>query len=97
MAPTAKDVQSLHGQMPGQVPNQSGTAHAVVWCARTAIEVMAVGAGVATLPVSVPLVVAVKVLEKPRRIVADSFTNGTAPLVGPPIARTLDLVLGYAA
>lgn len=77
--------------------NDSGTAHAVTWCARAAIEVMAVSAGVVTLPVSVPLVVAVKVLETPGRIVADSVTNGTAPLVGPPIARTLDRVLGYAA
>lgn len=64
---------------------------------RIAIEVEAVSAGVAALPVSVPVLIVVKALETPGRIVASTFTAGTIPLVGPPIARTVDRVLGYAA
>jgi hypothetical protein len=58
---------------------------------------MAVSAGVAALPVSVPVVILVKAFGTPGRIVAGTVTDGTIPLVGPPIARTVDRVLGYAA
>ena len=69
----------------------------VAWWARTTIEVLAVDVGVATLPVSSPLLVAVKVLGTPGRVVAGTVTNGAAPLVGPPLARTIDRVVEYAA
>ena len=51
----------------------------------------------AALPVSVPVVMVVKAFETPGRIVASTVADGTIPLVGPPIARTVDRVLGYAA
>ena len=50
----------------------------------------------AALPVSVPLLVAVKVLAAPGRVVAATMTDGAVPLVGPSIARTLDRIQGYA-
>lgn len=73
-----------------------GQVHIVARWARTGIEAIAVGAGVAALPVSVPLLVAAKVLAGRGRVIAATMTDGAVPLVGPPIARTLDRIQGYA-
>ncbi len=97
MTPDSKAVRTGVSTPDGKVPERSGTVHPAVWCARTAIEVLAVSAGVAALPVSVPVAMVVKAFETPGRIVVSTVTDGTIPLVGPPIARTVDRVLGYAA
>lgn len=97
MKPGATTITSLEGQEPHEVSRAGCLWHPAVWWTRTTIEVMAISAGVATLPVLVPLLVAVKLVERPGRVVAYIVTNGTAPFVGPPIARTIDRVLGYAA
>ncbi len=67
------------------------------WCARTAIDATAVGVGIATLPISVPLLGAVKALRAPGRVIAVNVMDGTVPLVGPPLARALDGFLYEAA
>jgi hypothetical protein len=97
MKATTERITSLEGQEPTEASTGSSISHLAVWWARTTIEVMAISVGVAALPVSVPFLVACKVLEIPGRVVADTVVNGTAPLVGPPIARTVDRVQGYAA
>jgi hypothetical protein len=89
-------VTSLEGHGPPEGAT-GGHSHPAVWWLRSAIEVMAVSVGVATLPVSAPVLVAIKLLEGPGRAVADTVSNGAAPLVGAPIARTVDRVLGSAA
>ena len=97
MTPDSREIRTVASGPNGKVPEASCTVHPAVCCARIAIEVEAVSAGVAALPVSVPVLIVVKALETPGRIVASTFTAGTIPLVGPPIARTVDRVLGYAA
>jgi hypothetical protein len=97
MTPDSREIRTVASGPDGKVPEGSCTVHPAVWCARIAIEVMAVSAGMAALPVSVPVVILVKAFETPGRIVASTVTDGTIPLVGPPIARTVDRVLGYAA
>lgn len=71
--------------------------HPAVWIVHTIIEVVAIGVGIATLPVSVPVALAVKAIEIPGRHIVDSVTNGSTPIVGPSIARTIDRAMGYAA
>lgn len=63
------------------------------WCARAAIETMAWGVGVAALPAALGIVGVAKVLRRPSRVVADNVLDGSVPVLGPPVARTLDRLL----
>ena len=64
-----------------------------LWFARTAIDVAARGIGIGTLPISIPIVGAVSALRASGRVVADNILEGTVPVFGPPVARTLDRLL----
>ncbi len=66
-------------------------------CARNAIDATAVGVGIVTLPVSLPLVGAARALRAPGRLVAITVMDGAVPVVGPPLARALDGFLYEAA
>jgi hypothetical protein len=59
-------------------------------CARTTIDVTALGVGIVALPISIPLVAAARALRASGRAVAVNLLDGTVPVVGPPIARTLE-------
>jgi hypothetical protein len=97
MTPDSREIRTVANGPDGKVPEGSCTIHPALWCARVAIEVIAVSAGLAALPISVPVVIVVKAFETPGRIVANTVTDGTIRLIGPPITRTVDRVLGYAA
>ena len=63
MNPPAQTDGSHEKRAPLEVSTGTGHSHRAVWWARTGIEVMAVGVGVATLPLSVPLLVTFRLLE----------------------------------
>jgi hypothetical protein len=66
-------------------------------CARATIDVTARGVGIVALPLSIPVVAAARALRAPGRAVAINLLDGSVPVVGPPIARTLEVLLYEAA